>query len=65
MEHINRLTMGLTVRGSNPGGERDFSPGSGAHPASCTMGTKSFPGVKQPGRGADHPPSSSAEVKKV
>jgi len=27
------------------------------------MGTESFPGVKQPGRGADHPPPSSAEVK--
>jgi hypothetical protein len=26
------------------------------------MGTWSFPGVKRPGRGADHPPSSSAEV---
>jgi len=30
--------------------------GSGAHPASCTMGTGSFPGVKRPGRGVDHPP---------
>jgi hypothetical protein len=38
--------------------------GPGAHPASCTMGTGSFPGVKRPGRGADHPPPSSAEVKK-
>ena len=28
----------------------------GAHPASCTMGTGSFPGVKRPGRGVDHPP---------
>ena len=34
----------------------------GAHPASCTMGTGSFPGVKRPGRGVDHPPPSSAEV---
>jgi hypothetical protein len=25
---------------------------------SCTMGTGSFPGVKRPGRGADHPPPS-------
>jgi hypothetical protein len=33
-----------------------------AHPASCTMGTGSFPGVKRPGRGADHPSSPSAEV---
>jgi hypothetical protein len=28
------------------------------------MGTGSFPGVKLPGRGADHPPLSSAEVTK-
>jgi hypothetical protein len=38
--------------------------GPGAHPASCTMGTGFFPGVKRPGRGADHPPPSSAEVRK-
>jgi hypothetical protein len=36
--------------------------GPGAHPASCTMGTKSFPGVKRLGSGADHPPLPSAEV---
>jgi hypothetical protein len=28
------------------------------------MGTGSFPGVKWPGRGADHPPPPSAEVTK-
>jgi hypothetical protein len=38
--------------------------GRGAHPASCTLGTGSFPGVKRPGRGVDHPPPSSAEVRK-
>jgi hypothetical protein len=40
--------------------------GSGAHPASCTMGTGgSFPGGKaRTGRDADHSPPSSAEVKK-
>jgi len=38
--------------------------GSGAHPASYTMGTGSYLGVKQPGRGLDHPPPFSAEVKK-
>ena len=33
------------------------------HPASCTMGTGSFPGVKRPGRGVDPPaPIFSAEV---
>jgi len=37
--------------------------GSDVHPASCTMGSGSFPGVKRPGRGVDHPPPSSAEVK--
>jgi hypothetical protein len=30
--------------------------GTGTHPASCTIGTGSFPGVKRPGRGVDHPP---------
>ena len=30
----------------------------GAYPASFTMGTGSFPGVKRPGRGADDPPPS-------
>ena len=36
--------------------------GPGAHPASCTMGTGSFPGVKRPGRGFDQSYQSSAEV---
>jgi len=35
----------------------------GTHPASCTMGTGSFPGVKQLGCGVDHPPPPSAKVK--
>ena len=37
--------------------------GPGAHPASYTVGTGSFPGVKRPGCGVDHPPAPSAEVK--
>ena len=37
--------------------------GSGAHPASYTMDTVSFPGVERPVRSFDHPPPSSAEVK--
>jgi hypothetical protein len=39
--------------------------GSGAHPASCTMGTGGpFPGAKaRPRRDADHSPPSSADVK--
>jgi hypothetical protein len=61
---------GLGDRGSIPGGAKDFSSslcvqtGSGAHPASCTMGTGGpFPGGKaRPGRDADHSPPSSSEV---
>jgi hypothetical protein len=37
--------------------------GPGAHPASYTTGTGSFPGVKRPLRGVDHPTLSSAKVK--
>jgi hypothetical protein len=37
--------------------------GPEAHPASSKMSTESFPGVKRPGNGVDHPPPSSAEVK--
>ena len=38
---------GLDGPGSNHGGDEVFrpSPGPGAHPASCKMGTGSFPGV--------------------
>jgi hypothetical protein len=54
----------------SPAGAEDFSSslcvqtGSGAHPASCTMGTGGpFPeGKARPGRDADHSPPSSAEV---
>jgi hypothetical protein len=38
--------------------------GPPAHTASCRMGTGSFPGLKWPGRGVNHPPPSSAEVAK-
>jgi len=37
----------------------------GAHPASCTTGTGSFLRVKRPGRGVDHLPPSSVEVKET
>ena len=37
--------------------------GPEVHPISFTTGTGSFPGVKRPGRGVDHPTPSSAEVK--
>jgi hypothetical protein len=46
--------------------ERRFSApgqtGPGAHPSSYTMATGSFPGVKRPRRGVDHPSPSSADV---
>jgi len=35
----------------------------GAHPASYTIGTRSFPRAKWIRRGIDHPPPLSAEVK--
>jgi hypothetical protein len=62
---------GLDDRDSIPGRAKDSSPstcvqtGSGAHPASCPMGTGSLLlGVKRgQGRDADHSPPSSAEVK--
>jgi hypothetical protein len=34
-----------------------------AHRAPCIIGNGCFPGVKQPGRGVDHPVPHSAEVK--
>jgi len=49
-----------------PVGARFSAPiqtGPGAHPASFTMDTGSFPGVKRPGRGVDHPPHLGDEVK--
>jgi len=38
--------------------------GPGAHPASNTMGTGSFPGVKRPERGVDHQPHLAPRLKK-
>ena len=40
-----------------------FQTGPGAHPASYTVDTGSFPGIKRPGRGVKHSPPSNAEVK--
>jgi hypothetical protein len=36
--------------------------GSGDHPASCIIRTRSFEGVKRPGRDVNHPISFRAEV---
>jgi hypothetical protein len=49
-----------------PVGERLSTPvqtGPGAHPAFYIMGSGLFLGVKRSGRGVNHPPPSSAEVK--
>ena len=52
-----------------PVGARFSAPiqtGPGAHPASLYNGYRvSFPGVKLSGRGVEHPPPSSAEVKET
>jgi hypothetical protein len=64
-----RVDQGFTVR--FPAGAENFSlhhryvqNGSGAYPVPYPMCTRgSFPGVKRPGREADHTPPSSAEVK--
>jgi len=38
---------------------------SGARPVSYTIGTGSFPGIKRPGRGVNHPsPSLALRLKK-
>ena len=66
-QSVQRLATGWAVRGSKPGGVRDF-----LHPSRPALGpTKPTiqwvaglsRGVKRPGRGVDHPPPSSAEVK--
>jgi hypothetical protein len=49
------------VWGSNSGGGKVFR--TSPYPASCTMGTGSFPAVKWPGRNVDHPLPSKAEIK--
>jgi hypothetical protein len=50
-----------------PVGARFSAPvqtGRGAHPASDTMGTVSFPEVKRPGRGVGQPPHLALRLKK-
>jgi hypothetical protein len=51
------------VWGSNPAGGEIFRTCADRlwGPASCTVGTGSFPEVKRPGYDADHPPPSSAK----
>jgi hypothetical protein len=60
----------LAIGVRSPAGAEDFTSilcvqtGSGAHPASCPMGTGGpFPGGKSAaGRDADHLPPSSADI---
>jgi len=55
-----------TVRGLNPGGIKIFHtcPDRPRDPSSLLYnGHRVFQGVKRAGRGIDHPPPSSAEVK--
>jgi hypothetical protein len=71
-QSVHCLTTDWTAGVRSPIEAEDFSSnlcvqtGSGAQPASCTVGTGgSFPGGKgRPGRDADHSPPSSAQVKK-
>ena len=52
----NRIPVGGEIFRTRP--DRPW-----VHPASYTMGTGPFPGVKRPGRGVEHPHPSGAEVK--
>jgi len=50
-----------------PLGARFSAPvqtGRGAYPASWTMGTGTFPGLKRPGRGVDQPSHLAPRLKK-
>ena len=62
-----RLTLGWTVRGSNPGGDEIFSSlpdWPWGPPSLLYNGYWIFSRDKRPGCGFDHPPPSSAEVNK-
>jgi hypothetical protein len=71
-QSVQCLTTDWTAGVRSPTEAEDFSSdlcvqtGSGAHPASCTVGTGgSLSGGKaRQGRDADHSPPSNAEVKK-
>jgi len=53
----NRIPVGSRL-------SANFQTDPGAHPASYIMGTRSFPGVKRPGRGGNHPPHLTPKLKK-
>jgi len=54
---------GIKSRGRGARFSAPVQTGPGALPAFYATGACSFPGVKRPGRGVDHPSISSAEVK--
>jgi hypothetical protein len=65
-QHSDSLQTGLSVD-IIPVGKRFsafFQTSHGAHPVARKTDNRSFPGVKRPGRGVDHPPPSKAEVTK-
>ena len=62
-QSVWRLATSWTVRGSNLGRGEIFRTRLDRPYGPLTMGTGSFPGVKRPGLGVDHPPASTAEVK--
>lgn len=77
--HINKPMVELMCRGNIlnittrycagesrnqiPVGARVSAPVAGAHPASDTMGNRSFLQIKQPGHGIYQPPPPRAKVK--
>jgi hypothetical protein len=74
MGHDNSVGIATSYGLDGPGGgdriplgARFSAPvqtGPEVHPASYTMGTGSFPRVKRPGRGVDHPPHLAPRSKK-
>jgi hypothetical protein len=66
-DSIVRIAAGYGLNG--PGietrWERHVQNGSGAHLASNTMGTGSYPGVKRPESSVNYPSPFSAEVKEM
>jgi hypothetical protein len=63
LEKVSLTTKSVLLELPKTMPEIPVQTGPGVHPASCTMGTGSFLGVKRPGCGVDHLPPPSADVK--